>query len=225
MLDELEAGAVEFISNKFDLDTEQIMMGTAKILQVEDSHKSDLRNLDGDINVSNTLSNMLSESQVHMKVDDHIHEDVKDDNGIANDSDHALEDVKTLVDEAICKNENILMDCVDDMSPQNNEDLSLINKDKHKSVSEGDKKHVQQAKIPCDYFSKDMERVNIRNDEDLRISMKLQYVHQTELEEGMIREVSYLLECQVKQMKEYPGDPQERDCRMSSKLLKKYQTS
>lgn len=71
---------------------------------------------------------MLTECQVHKEVDGHVLENVKDDNGIANDGDnyrdHALEDVKTLVNEEICNNENILLDFVtnsiqsiDDMSP------------------------------------------------------------------------------------------------------------
>lgn len=136
MLDELEVGELEFISDKFDLDAEGIMIGTLKILQDKDSQKPGLRNPVDDNNVSVIMFNMLSVSQVCKEVDSHVHEDLEDDNGITDDSDHDIEDVKTLVNEAICKNQSILLDYGDDMSPHNNEDLSLINKDEEKSVSE-----------------------------------------------------------------------------------------
>lgn len=114
---------------------------------------------------------MLTKSQVHKETDGHVHGNVEDDNGIADNSCHALEGVKTLVDQKIYKNENSLLDCMDDMYPYKNEDLSLINRDEEKSISEGEKKHDQQAKSMCDSSSKDVERVNIRNDEDVRINM------------------------------------------------------
>lgn len=61
-----------------------------------------------------------------------------------------------------------------------------------------------------------MEKVNIKNHEVVKISMTIQYViqyvHQmlTELEEDMIKEVSYLPECQANQMNECSTDSQER---------------
>lgn len=69
MLDELEAGALEFVSNKFDLDVDGTMIGTMRTLQVEDSQKLGLRNSDGDNDMSDTLSNMWTKSHVHKAAD------------------------------------------------------------------------------------------------------------------------------------------------------------
>lgn len=124
VLDELKFGAQEFVSYKYDLDGKVIMIDTVKILRVEDSHNLGLINHDVHINVSDTLPNMLTKSQVHKEVDSHVHEEVKDDSGIYNDSDHALDYVKSIDNEAICKNERVLLVCTskNDMSSQNNED-------------------------------------------------------------------------------------------------------
>lgn len=144
VLDEFKASALEYVLYKLDLDVGGIMIGTVKILQVKDFQKTGLRNPDGDINVSDTLSNMLT--KVHKEVDGPVHEDVEDDNGIVDDRGdyhyHSLKYLETIVDEAIYKNENILLDSMDDISPQNNEDIGLINRDEVIYVSEDDKKHV-----------------------------------------------------------------------------------
>lgn len=104
MFDKLETCALEFVSDKSNLDVEGIILRTVKILQVKDSQKSGLRNPHGDKNVLVIMSNMLSESQVHKEVDGHVHEVVEVDNGIADDSDLSLEDVKTQGQSVICKN-------------------------------------------------------------------------------------------------------------------------
>lgn len=59
------------------------------------------------------------------------------------------------------------------MYPKNNKHLGLMNGDEEKSKIEGDKKHVEEAKRLCDSYSNDMERVNIRNCYDVRISMTI----------------------------------------------------
>lgn len=110
VLDKLEASALENVYDKFDLDVEGMVplrIGTLKFLHDEDSHKSGLKNPDGDNDVSDTLSNMVAKSQVHKEFDGHGHEADDGDNN----NDHDLEDEKTLSNEVICKNENIILDC------------------------------------------------------------------------------------------------------------------
>lgn len=71
VVNELEAGVMEYVSNKFDLDVEGIMntvpltIGPMKMLHDEDSHNSGLRNTDDDNDVSDIL---LVEYQVHRKL-------------------------------------------------------------------------------------------------------------------------------------------------------------
>lgn len=133
---------------------------------------------------------MLTESQVYKEVDGH--EDVKDDNGLTDDSDdyhdHAFEYVKNLVNGAIYKNENILLNCVtnskklrliskntqsiDDMSPHNDEDQSLIGSNEKQVVSlvsAGiNKKNSKNATSDC---------VIKRDCEDLRVSKTKKSIH------------------------------------------------
>lgn len=75
-----------------------------------------MRNSGGGNNVSVILSNMLAEYQVNKKGNGYDHEDVEDADGIVdnNDNSHgqALEDMKTMSNGLICKNENILLDYV-----------------------------------------------------------------------------------------------------------------
>lgn len=59
----------------------------------EDPLKTRLTNTNGDNDVSNIMSNMLDEYQVHKEVDDLSHEDTKGNSSIVDG--HALRYVKT----------------------------------------------------------------------------------------------------------------------------------
>lgn len=121
VLDELEAGALEYVSYKSDLEVDGIMNmvpiknGPMKMLHDEGSKNSVLRNPDDVNDVSDIMSNMLAEYQVHKEVNGHNHEDVEDDDSIADNNDNkhdqVLKDMKTLSNGVICKNESILLDC------------------------------------------------------------------------------------------------------------------
>ncbi|CAI8586784.1 unnamed protein product [Vicia faba] len=62
----------------------------------EDSQKTKLSTSGGDKDVPDILYNMLTEPQVHKENNDHVHEDVKVDDGVVNNHNHAFEYVKTL---------------------------------------------------------------------------------------------------------------------------------
>lgn len=116
----------------------------------EDSQEENLNNPDGDRDVPNIMSDTLTKSQVHEENYDHAHEDVEanitiDNDGVFTNHDHELEDVKTLGEGVISKNEIILMvyasnskeyrviskntQFVDDMTPYNDEDLIGFDKE------------------------------------------------------------------------------------------------
>lgn len=80
----------------------------------EDSQETNLSCLNGDKDVPDILSDMLTKSQVHKGSDDHVHEDIDVVTVVANDDgidnrDNTLEDVQTLDEGVISKNESILL--------------------------------------------------------------------------------------------------------------------
>lgn len=75
----------------------------------EDSHETILSCQDGDSDVSDIFLDMLTKSQVHKKNGDNVHEDVAADDSGINNHDHALEDMQTLGEGLISKNESILL--------------------------------------------------------------------------------------------------------------------
>lgn len=82
----------------------------------EDSQETHSRSQDGDKDVSNFMSDMLTKYQVHKESDDHFHEDVEvvtaaSNSGGIDNHDHALEDMQTLIEGVISKNESILLVC------------------------------------------------------------------------------------------------------------------
>lgn len=150
VLNELEAGELEYVSDKSGLDVDGILnmvplrIRPIKMLHDEYSQNSGLRSSDDDNDVSDIMYIMLVKYHVHKEVDGHNHENVKADDGITDNSDDNhnkdLEDMKTLSNGVIYNNENIILDYVthnmklrviskntqsmDDMSPHNDEEQS-----------------------------------------------------------------------------------------------------
>lgn len=80
----------------------------------EDSSETNLRSRDGDKDVSDFMFDMLTKYQVHKESDDHVHEDIEvltvaSNDGDIGNHDHALENVQTLIEGVISKNESILL--------------------------------------------------------------------------------------------------------------------
>ncbi|CAI8595092.1 unnamed protein product [Vicia faba] len=84
----------------------------------EETQETNMGNQDGDKYVPYILLYMLTESQMHKKNDDHVHEDVEVDivlanNDVINNHDHVVEDLETMCEDVI----NVIV---------NSEDFDLI---------------------------------------------------------------------------------------------------
>lgn len=113
------------------------------ILLLEETREANLGNQDVDKYVLNIMSDMLTKSQMH-KNDDHICENFEVDTLIANhgvviNHDHAVEDVETLCEDVIIKDESLLLinskeyklftkgtQSINDTTPCNHKDFDLI---------------------------------------------------------------------------------------------------
>lgn len=147
---------------------------------------------------------------MHKEVEGHNHQNVDDDNGIAYNSDNIpdqdLEDMKTLINGVICKNQNLLLDCsknlrvvlkntqsMDDMLHQNDEDQSLNGCNERQVISsvfaEMNKSSSWNATSDC---------VIIRDYEDLMVNITKRFIHQERIK--------------LEQLKDYSTNSQERSC-------------
>ncbi|KAI5407227.1 hypothetical protein KIW84_053469 [Lathyrus oleraceus] len=204
VLYELEVDALEFVSDTSDLDAGGILIETVKILQIEDSQKSGLISLDADINILDTLSNMLTKSQVLKEVDGHVN--------IINDEDvrismtvHHVDQMLTELEEDIMREVSYLPEC------QAKQIKEYSSDPQERSCSE------PLLKVVIKFDEEDIvqEVPNITRNMIVAECSTQRKVEQAAEANTL---VSYLPECQAKQIKEYSSDPQERSC--SEPLLK-----
>lgn len=101
-----------------------------------------------DVDVPDIMFDLLTESKMHKKKDDHVYEEIKGDGSVVNTHD----DLETLCDDVISKDERLLMVCasnrkvcglftngiqsIDDMTPHNDEDFDLFGPDVKHNVTE-----------------------------------------------------------------------------------------